>query len=238
MLTDDRSTEASELGLPKVRADELRTKREVAAAFFAAGSPRTICFVFALAVVVRLALGNWSIADAAVVLVSLGLVGLVEWAIHLLLLHASPTSFRMRVLKTGTGHQQHHLDPPELRWLLLCWVDAALFSVLIAAFTVLWTIPLALLAGAPSVPAVIATGVVAAYLLLGHYEWTHLLVHTRYRPKTRYYRRLARNHRLHHYRNERYWLGVTSNLGDRVLRSYPAEKTDVALSPTARTLTD
>ena len=71
---------------------------------------------------------------------------------------------------------------------------------------------------------------------MAHYEWVHLLVHTRYRPRSRYYRRLARNHRLHHYRNEDYWLGVTSNLGDRLLRTYPTHKTDVPLSPTARTL--
>ena len=77
---------------------------------------------------------------------------------------------------------------------------------------------------------------VLAYLSLAHYEWVHLMVHTRYRPKTRFYRRLATNHRLHHYRNEKYWLGVTSNLGDRLLGTYPAEKSDVPLSDTARTL--
>jgi hypothetical protein len=71
---------------------------------------------------------------------------------------------------------------------------------------------------------------------LAHYEWTHLLVHSRYRPKSRFYARLSRNHRLHHFRNERYWLGVTSNSGDRILRTLPRAKTDVPLSETARTL--
>ena len=73
-------------------------------------------------------------------------------------------------------------------------------------------------------------------LALGHYEWVHLIVHTRYRPKGRYYRRLARNHRLHHFRNENYWLGITSNSGDRLLNTLPKHTTDVPLSDTARTL--
>ena len=73
---------------------------------------------------------------------------------------------------------------------------------------------------------------------LTHYEWVHLLVHTRYRPTMRYYRRLARNHRLHHYRNEKYWLGVTSNTGDRIMGTYPRHAADVPLSDTARMLGD
>ena len=75
-----------------------------------------------------------------------------------------------------------------------------------------------------------------AYVALGHYEWTHLLVHTRYRVKSRYYRRLARNHRRHHYRNEGYWMGITSNLGDRLFGTYPKDSAGVPLSDTARTL--
>lgn len=71
---------------------------------------------------------------------------------------------------------------------------------------------------------------------LAHYEWVHLLVHTRYRPKWPYYRGLARNHRRHHRRNEDYWLGVTSNTGDRLLRTLPRNPTDVRVSGTTRTL--
>ena len=77
---------------------------------------------------------------------------------------------------------------------------------------------------------------ICAYVALGHYEWTHLLVHTRYRPKSRYYKRLARNHRRHHFRNEDYWMGITSNLGDRMFGTYPKDSKSVPLSDTARTL--
>jgi hypothetical protein len=78
----------------------------------------------------------------------------------------------------------------------------------------------------------VSVGLVA----LLHYEWVHLLVHSRYRPRSRYYSRLAKNHRLHHFRNESYWLGVTIDTGDRLARTLPADRSAVPLSETARTL--
>ena len=67
------------------------------------------------------------------------------------------------------------------------------------------------------------------------YEWTHYLVHAPYRAKTQFFRKRSRNHRLHHFKNEHYWFGVTMKLGDKVLGTYPDER-NVELSPTARTL--
>ena len=53
--------------------------------------------------------------------------------------------------------------------------------------------------------------------------------------KSRYVRRVQRLHRLHHFRNEHYWMGVTMHFADRMFRTLP-EKNAVPLSPTARTL--
>jgi sterol desaturase/sphingolipid hydroxylase (fatty acid hydroxylase superfamily) len=78
------------------------------------------------------------------------------------------------------------------------------------------------------------TGVLIAAMLTLFYEWVHFLIHTDYAPKHEIYRRLHRAHRLHHYRNERYWLGVTARTGDRVLRTNP-RKEDVEVSSTAKT---
>lgn len=227
----------------ELRADDLRTKAETARAFVAQASPRVIAVAVVVALAARLAAGGaggWGWADLVVLAATAVLVGPVEWVIHLYLLHAPEESWRMRVLKTGTGHREHHLDPPAVGWLLLGGVDAAVFAVLIAAWTALWSLPVAAavaaLTGGGGLLGPFLTALVCAYVSLGHYEWTHLLVHTRYRPRSRYYRRLARNHRLHHYRNEYYWLGVTSNLGDRIMGTLPATKTDVPLSDTARTL--
>ena len=80
-----------------------------------------------------------------------------------------------------------------------------------------------------------ATGLLVSYLVLSAYEWCHFLIHTPYRPRGRYYRSIWRGHRLHHYKNEHYWFGVTSTVGDHLLRTAP-DQTDVPKSNTARTL--
>jgi sterol desaturase/sphingolipid hydroxylase (fatty acid hydroxylase superfamily) len=75
----------------------------------------------------------------------------------------------------------------------------------------------------------------SSMLMLLGYEWTHFLIHSAYRPKRALCRGIWRAHRLHHYRNERFWFGVTVHLADRVLRTYPAREA-VPPSATARTL--
>lgn len=224
-----------------LRSNQLGTKREIARAFFGQASPRVITVAVVLVAAARVLAGAPSWADVLVVAVTVLLVGPVEWVIHLFLLHAPVDAWTSRRLGTGAGHREHHLDPPAVRWLLLRGVDAAVFLALIAAGTAAWSVPAVAVFGTfvadQGLLAPFLTALLAATLALGHYEWTHLFVHTRYRPRTRYYRRLARNHRRHHYRNENYWLGVTSNLGDRVMRTYPAEVSDVPVTETARTLT-
>ncbi len=79
------------------------------------------------------------------------------------------------------------------------------------------------------------TGVVASLVMLLPYEWTHFLIHTPYKPKGRYYRYLWRAHRLHHYKNEHDWYGVTIHLGDHLRWTFP-NKSAVPNSATARTL--
>jgi hypothetical protein len=80
-----------------------------------------------------------------------------------------------------------------------------------------------------------ATGVVCHLALSLHYEVVHYLIHTRVVPRTAYYRGLWRSHRLHHFRNEHYWFGVTRVEADRWLRTDPDPRA-VPSSPTARTL--
>jgi Fatty acid hydroxylase len=145
-----------------------------------------------------------------------------------------------RTLGTDAGHRRHHLDPPAIEWLLLRGVDAAVFSPVVAVLTLAWSVPTLVLVGrilpGQALLAPTVTALLCAELALWHYEWTHLLIHTGYRPHTAPYRRLARNHRKHHYRNERFWLGITSDAGDRLFGTYPADSASVPLSETARTL--
>ncbi len=222
------------------RADELRTKRDLARAFLAEGSPRVLVATLVAAIVVRLAVWDWGWGDLAVVALTLLAIGPIEWVVHLYLLHAGDDAWSTRRLGTGRGHRKHHVDPPDIEWLLLHTQDAVVYTSAIAVLSAAWVVPSMVVLGlvVPGVGLVgpVLTAIVASYAALTHYEWTHLLEHSRYRPKTRYYQRLVRNHRLHHYRNELNWLGVTSNLGDRIMGTLPATKSAVPLSDTARTL--
>jgi hypothetical protein len=218
-----------------VRADRLGTKREIAGVYVRRGSARVLIVATLLLGTARLAVGGFGRGDAIALGVTIAITGTVEWVIHRFLLHAPEDAWTSRTLGTGAGHRRHHLDPPDIEWLMLRGVDAAVFVTAFGAVTAAWSLPLMWVSGSALLGPFLTAWTLAA-IGLAHYEWVHLMVHTRYRPRTRYYRRLARNHRLHHYRNERYWLGVTSNSGDRLLRTYPRHKVDVPLSDTARTL--
>jgi hypothetical protein len=218
-----------------VRANDLSTKRETAAVYVGRGSAQVLIGVALVLIAARLVVGGFGRGDLIVPIVTVAISGTTEWIIHKFLLHAPDDSWTSRTLGTGVGHKQHHLDPTDLDWLLLRGIDAGVFITALGAVTAAWTLPLMWITGS-ALFGPFLIGWACAAIGLAHYEWVHLLVHTRYRPRWPYYRGLARNHRLHHYRNERYWLGVTSNTGDRLLRTYPRSKADVPLSDTARTL--
>jgi Fatty acid hydroxylase superfamily len=199
-------------------------------------SPRIVLAATALAVAARFYVGRWSWRDAIPPIALLAAQPFVEWVIHKYLLHLPPFIFRGRRVELygSIQHRNHHLAPSDLRRVLLKPVEVASFVIQIAIVIGLLTAAIALPAGAPVVPLAL-TGVVFAYLGLFRYEWSHFLIHTPYVPKTRWYRSIWRNHRLHHYKHEGYWMGVSSNLGDRVLGTNPDQRT-VPRSATARTL--
>lgn len=195
--------------------------------FFDFLSPRILAVACAIVFPVRLALGDWSVWDAVIVLGIAAFWPLQEWLIHVFILHYRPVTILGRTLDfpVPQSHRRHHRDP---------WNIDILF---IPSHVFLYAIPLqvALWVGlAPTLPLAF-TGLAAFYAFTLHYEWVHYLVHTRYRPKSWLYDRLWRNHRLHHCKNEHYWFGVTMLSGDRLLGTAPALE-DVPTSRTCRTL--
>lgn len=219
---------------PVTRADQLSTRREIWRFFATCASARVLAAVATFLLAARVVVGNFGRGDAIAVVVTVAITGTVEWIIHRHLLHAPLDSWATRTLGTGTGHHQHHLDPPAIEWLLLRGVDAGVFVTAFGVVTAAWAVPLMWLTGSSVVGGFLTAWFLAAVGLV-HYEFVHLMQHTRYRPRSRHYRRLDRHHRLHHFRNEHYWLGITSMSGDRLLRTDPT-KGDVPLSDTARRL--
>jgi hypothetical protein len=195
--------------------------------FFSFRGPRTIAAALALLLGIRLYLGDFRWWDLATIPAILAVQPFAEWLIHRYILHFTPRSLGGRVfdLAIARSHRAHHRDPWILEKVFIPLRGGAVGLLLFAGlwYAVLPTVEL--------FTSMLLATVAAAFF----YEWVHYLTHTAYHPRTALYRRMWRHHRLHHFKNEHYWLGVTTNLGDRILGTYP-DLAEVPTSPTCRTL--
>ncbi|KAA0024674.1 sterol desaturase family protein [Antrihabitans cavernicola] len=181
-----------------------------------------------VAVAARIIAGDWQWTDALVPVVIVASFPFVEWLIHVCILHWRPRTVAGITIDPllSRKHREHHVDPRNVPLIFIPWP------------VLLWLIPLLTLIAIFAFPRI---GLGLTYLgtiaVIGCiYEWTHYLIHSDYQPKTRLYKAIRRNHRLHHFKNEHYWFSVTtSGTADRVLHTAPDPET-VAKSPTAKNL--
>jgi sterol desaturase/sphingolipid hydroxylase (fatty acid hydroxylase superfamily) len=234
MSSVDPLTAAAD-ALPR-RNPEVLTLGDCWRSFSRRRSPPLLAASILLAALLRALLGSFGWRDAVVVVGLLAITPVVEWAIHVYLLHCRPFELRgKRIdLLAAREHRAHHESPAELDGVLLPRYAVVLFAGQIALTVWLVSFPIHLVLGGDRL-AYAATALLVSLLVLGAYEWSHFLIHTPYRPRGRYYRSIWRGHRLHHYKNEHYWFGVTSTVGDLVLGTTP-EQSSVPKSGTARTL--
>ena len=211
----------------------VRSLRQALSVFAGRASPKLFVGAAAAVVSARGLLGRWGRRDAVVASTVLASRPFAEWLIHRRVLHSGPLAVRDRTIDLGAAHRRHHREPADVDFVL---VDARYARYYVAGWAATAAALAAVLPGRrrgrlrPTL-----TGLAAAYGALVTYEWTHLLIHTSYRPRRRWLRRRRTQHRLHHFRSEHYWFGVTTNVADRVLRTGPPVRS-VALSGTARTL--
>jgi 4-hydroxysphinganine ceramide fatty acyl 2-hydroxylase len=148
-----------------------------------------------------------------------------EYVTHRFLFHKSPPKNRLALKLLRRLHYDHHVRPDDLHLLFLpIWYSLPNIAAAGAIFYAAarrwdWTI-------------VFITGLIG-YLL--YYEWKHYVAHRPLRPITPWGRWLKKLHLLHHYKNERYWYGVTNPALDRLLGTW-AEEAAVDKSETARNL--
>jgi hypothetical protein len=209
---------------------------DCARAFARQPSPPYLFGAVTLAAGLRLIQGSWSWRDVVVAAGLIAATPFVEWAIHVYLLHSRPLPLLGRELDVVTAreHRAHHEAPGVLEGVLIPVYGVIVFLAMIAFTNWALSFPIGLVLGGPTL-SYTTTGVAVSFAILAAYEWTHFLIHTPYRPRSRYYKAIWRNHRLHHYKNEHYWFGVTSVVGDRVIGTEPDQRT-VPRSPTARSL--
>ncbi|MFH5231109.1 sterol desaturase family protein [Antrihabitans spumae] len=191
-------------------------------------SPWMISATLAVAIVARIIVGDWQITDAIVPVMMLALFPFFEWIIHVLILHWRPRKVAGLTIDPllARKHREHHTDPRDvplifIPWQALLWVLPATLAIALLAFPRLGL-------GLTYLVFIAMLGIV--------YEWSHYLIHSDYKPKSRVYKAIWRDHRLHHYKNEHFWFTVTtSGTADRVLGTFPHAE-DVQTSPTAKNL--
>ena len=183
--------------------------------------------------VARVAVGSWSWSDLLAPGAFVALFPVVEWVIHVFILHWRPRRIAGVEVDTllARDHRRHHADPRDVPLVFIPW--RALVWVFALPGVVLPVVVGGLLgADLPGRLSFVVTLAAALFV----YEWTHYVIHSDYKPRTRAYKAIWRNHRLHHYKNENYWFSVTtSGTSDRLLGTHPDPAT-VATSPTAKDL--
>lgn len=236
-MTTRTSPEIEKLAQERLAADEARitgSRRtnvslgEAWRAFLRHPSPWMIGSTVAFAVTARAVVGDLRWTDALVPLVLLAMMPFVEWVIHVFILHWKPRRVGPVALDPllARKHRAHHADPRAIPLVFIPWQ------------ALLWLLPTLVAVGLLAFPrtGLGLTFLVAVSTLLSVYEWTHYLLHSDYRPRSKVYRAIWRNHRLHHYKSEHYWFTVTTaGIADRVFGTYPDPST-VETSPTVRAL--
>lgn len=225
------SSPESHTGRPDpVEATSIRTLREAFRVFVSRRGPRAIIKQVVASWGVRALLGPPSITEIPVVASVVAWWPVQEWLAHKYLLHLEPRTIAGQRIDPGFArvHRAHHRNPDD--------VDLTLLPLAVVRSAVPASIAFWLVAGLGS-PRRTATGVATYATMSLVYEWTHFLVHTGYRPRSRFFRRVRRNHRLHHFHNEDYWLSFTWPGVDRWLGTEPDPRA-VSHSETARRLHD
>jgi hypothetical protein len=200
---------------------------------FAIFSRQPTAHSLALGIVVlaglRVHVGDFSWWDLAVLAGLVAIEPFSEWLIHVNLLHFRPRKvLGIDVdLHMAKAHRMHHQAPHDPHWWFIPKPSAVVgFCVLaLGAWLLAPTLGLAI---------TFVGGTLAAGLT---YEWIHYLCHSSYRPRGRWYKAIEKHHRLHHFKNEHYWMGVTMHIGDRVLGTMK-DVAEVETSPTCRNLLD
>ena len=207
-----------------------QTLGEVFVEFWRHPSPYLLGTALLAAVVGRVLSGPGSWWELLVPVGLVAVLPVVEWLVHVFILHWKPRRLGPVTLDPllARKHRLHHANPREIPLVFIPW-QAQLW--LAPAWTALaWLVM-------PTTSSIF-TLLVAVYAIKSGYEWTHYLLHSDYRPKSAWYRKVWRNHRLHHYKSEHYWFTVTTaGTADRLFGTAPDPST-VPTSPTVQRLHD
>lgn len=152
----------------------------------------------------------------------------IEWVVHVVVLHWKPVRLGPLMVDplVSRKHREHHANPRDIPLVFIPW--QVLIGLLVATVLIGLFAFTDLAAGLTFMIGIAVVGF--------NYEWMHYLIHSDYKPRSRVYKAIWRNHRLHHYKNEHYWFTVTSTAtADRLFGTYP-DPASVKTSATAKNL--
>jgi hypothetical protein len=207
----------------------IRTLPRAASVFFRYRSPQFLAVHLGGLLGLRFWIGDFGLGD---LLVALGVAvywPLQEWLLHIYVLHFRPRYIFGTLFDplTARVHRAHHREPWNLDYVFL---PVRFLFVLAPLSALAWWLAMSTLGLA-------VTGMASLGATALLYEWVHYLTHTRYRPRGRYYRWIWKTHRLHHFKNERYWHAFTGPFVDILMRTAP-DPTTVDTSQTCRNLSE
>lgn len=192
----------------RVSARRLTTKRAVAGELAHHESGYVLGAYLVGLALLRRGRGRVGAGDLRALATVVALQPFVEWGLHRFVLHLRPRTLGGAPFDPGAAHRGHHRVPDDVAGALLGLQFAVSNGVAVAGLGA----GIGRLAGGR---AAVWTGAAAAEAGLLAYEWTHLLSHSAYTPRTRWYRRLRASHLRHHFRDDTSNFGITSGLGDR-----------------------
>ncbi len=178
-----------------------------------------------LALALRIQYGHWHIAD--LLIAAFIIIGwpFMEWRLHISLLHMKPTKIFGKKFYPDVAkkHREHHMEPWKLELVFLMPYVMLAIPVVYLIANLLFDYEQAL--------TVCAVG----YLMTVFYEWNHFITHTRVQAKSSWFKTIFMNHRLHHFKNERYWYGFSAQWVDQIYKTAP-EPSTVESSENCKTL--
>lgn len=158
-------------------------------------------FFIVLAIIGTAYLGysGWQWMDLIWILVGWMIFLPQEYLTHVYILHAKvPNSERLYRWMYRLHYGHHDLPKRHDLMYMPLWLTLPMLAINITLFLALFSEP------RTAITALI--GLLIGYLV---FEWTHLLYHMPYVPKTRIGNEMRRRHLMHHYLNENYWYTVS-----------------------------
>ncbi len=158
--------------------------------------------VLALAVAAGIVIFALGVAPFSLVaaLIGAAVFFVSEYTTHRFLFHAQPSAMQWLRKLQHRLHYDHHIDPPKLELLFLpLWFVIPTALVYYGVFLAITRNPALALS--------LTFGSICALL---YYEWVHYVAHIPFDPVTPFGRYVKKYHLWHHFKNERYWYGVTN----------------------------